>query len=134
MYATSTLEGALYYTEESEPPDYGAIVRRGLTEDGYGEPELVGGGINSEFPDAHPFITPDESFLLFDSYRQPDAGLYVCFRQPDGTWGEAVPLGDKLGIPAAGQCALSPDGRFLFFCLAGDIYWVSAAFLADLGP
>jgi hypothetical protein len=135
MYATATLDGTLYYTGRGEPPDYGAIFSRRQTEGGYAEPELLGGiGINSEYPDAHPFIAPDESFLLFDSYRKPDTGIYVCFREPDGSWGEAIFLCDKLGIPPVGQCALSPDGKYLFFALASDMYWVSADFLADLRP
>ena len=41
-------------------------------------------------------------------------------------------LHDKLGIPPVGQTALSHDGKYLFSCLAGDIYWVDAGFLAEL--
>jgi hypothetical protein len=135
MYATSTLDGTLYYTAHGEGRDYGAIVRRHRTGDGYGEPEVVPGeGINTEFPDAHPWISPDESLLLFDSYRDPGAGIYASFRRPDGAWSPAVPLHDRLGIPPVGQCALSPDGKYLFFCLAGDLYWVDAGFLDELRP
>jgi hypothetical protein len=135
MYATATLDGTLYYTAHGEGRDYGAIVKRQWTADGYGEPEVVPGeGINSEYPDAHPWIAPDESLLLFDSYRDPGAGIYASFRQPDGAWSPAVSLHDRLGIPPVGQCALSHDGKYLFFCLAGDMYWVDAAFLAGLRP
>ena len=133
MYATATLDGALYYTARGEGRDYGAIVRRPRAGADYGEPVVVpGGGINSEFPDAHPFVAPNESFLLFDSYRQPGAGIYATFRQPDGSWSTAVLLNDRLGIPPVGQCAVSPDGRYLWFCLAGDMWWVDAAFLDEL--
>ncbi len=133
MYATSTFDGTIYYTAHGEGRDYGAIVKRLRTGDGYGEPEVVSGeGINTEFPDAHPWIAPDESLLLFDSYREPGAGIYASFRRPDGTWSPAVSLHDRLGIPPIGQCALSHDGRYLFFCLAGDMYWVDAGFLDEL--
>jgi len=133
MYATSTLDGTLYYTTRGEGHDYGVIVKRIWTGTGYAEPEVVAGdGINSAAPDAHPFVSPDETLLVFDSYRQPGAGIYASFRQADGTWGAAVFLNDKLGIPPVGQCALSPDGRRLFFCLAGDIYWVDTGFLDEL--
>lgn len=135
MYATSTLDGTLYYTARGEGRDYGAIVRRRWTGEGYGEPEVVPGeGINTGFPDAHPWIAPDESLLLFDSYRDPGAGIYACFRRSDGTWSPAIPLHDGLGIPPVGQCALSHDGKYLFFCLAGDMYWVDAGFLEELRP
>jgi hypothetical protein len=67
--------GTLHYTTHGEPPDYGAIVKRRLTDTGYGDPELLRGGINSESPDAHPFIAPDGSFILFDSYRDDMTGI-----------------------------------------------------------
>ena len=95
---------------------------------------VPGEGINTEFPDAHPWIAPDESLLLFDSYRDPGMGLYASFRAADGSWSPAVSLHDKLGIPPVGQPALSHDGKYLFFCLAGDMYWVDAGFLAELKP
>jgi hypothetical protein len=135
MYATSTLEGTLYYAAHGEGRDIGVIVKRRWTGDGYGEPEVVQGeGINTDFPDAHPWIAPDESLLLFDSYRDPGMGIYASFRQSDGTWSPAVPLHDRLGIPPVGQCALSHDGKYLFFCMAGDMYWVDAGFLNELRP
>jgi hypothetical protein len=58
----------------------------------------------------------------------------VSFRQVDGSFGRAVSLHDELGIPPVGQPALSPDGKYLFFCLAGDMYWVDAGFLTELKP
>ena len=58
----------------------------------------------------------------------------VASGQPDGTWSPAVSLHDRLGIPAVGHCALSHDGKYLFFCLAGDMYWVDAGFLSELRP
>ncbi|MEN8008683.1 MAG: hypothetical protein ABFS42_16865, partial [Candidatus Krumholzibacteriota bacterium] len=133
MYATSALDGSLYYTTQGEGNDYGVIVKRTWSADGYGEPVVVPGeGINTEFPDAHPWIAPDESLLVFDSYRDPGMGLYASFRQDDGSWSPAVSLHDKLGIPPVGQPALSHDGKYLFFCLAGDMYWVDAGFLDGL--
>ena len=135
MYATSTLDGSLYYTAHGEGRDIGVIVKRPWTGDGYGEPEVVQGeGINTEAPDAHPWIAPDESLLLFDSYRDPGTGIYASFRQSDGAWSPAVSVSDYLGIPPVGQCALSHDSKYLFFCLAGDMYWVDAGFLDELRP
>jgi hypothetical protein len=135
MYATSTLDGTVYYTADV-PGRRGNsdIVFRRLTDGGYSEPESPAGGVNSETQDAHPFIAPDESYILFDSMRDDMAGLCACFRRKDGTWGEAVQLNDALDIPPAGQAAVSPDGKYVFFCLAGDMYWVSADFLDELRP
>ena len=133
MYATSTLAGALYYTVEGEGRDYGAIVRREWNGTSYGEPVVVPGeGINTDAPDAHPWIAPNEDLLLFDSYREPGMGIFASFRGPDGAWGRAVSLHDRLGIPPVGQPAMSHDLKYLFFCLAGDMYWVDAGFLAEV--
>jgi hypothetical protein len=132
MYPTATRDGTLYYTMEARPPDYGVLVCRRWQEGRFGEPEeLQGGGVNSPEPDAHPFITADESLLVFDTYRRSGPGLYFSHRQPDGTWSQAIYLTEMLGIPPAGQPALSPDGRYLFFCLAGDMYWVRAEGLLE---
>lgn len=132
MYPTAALDGTLYYTETSGRPDYGVLVKRAWRDGEFGEPEvLVGGNINTEAPDAHPYITPDQDLLVFDSMRPAGVGLYASLRNGDGSWGEAVLLSEKLGIPPAGQAALSPDGKYLFFCLAGDMYWVEANNLWD---
>jgi hypothetical protein len=123
---------------ETPPPDYGVIGVTYWTGEGFAEPEAVGGGVHSNAPDAHPFIAPDESFLVFDSYREGSGGfggIYVCFRSADGTWGDAILLNGLLGIPPfAGQPALSPDGRYLFYSLHWDMYWVSAGILEELRP
>lgn len=134
MYPTVTRDGVLYYTEITGRPDYGVLVRRRPSGDGFGEPEVLQGGMNSPAPDAHPFIAPDESFLLFDTYRQPGAGIYVSFRRPDGSWSGIISLCDRLGIPPVGQAALTPDGKYLFFSLCNDMYWVDAGFLRELKP
>jgi hypothetical protein len=135
MYATSTLDGTLYYTKDV-PGQRGNsdIVFRRLTAEGYSEPETPTGGINSNTQDSHPFIAPDESYIIFGSKRDRRVGLCVCFRQKDGSWGKAHYLKDILGIPPAGQAALSPDGEYIFFCLAGDMYWAKADFLDELRP
>ena len=133
----STLSGRIYYTEAGQRPDYGIIARRSPTSDGYGEPEILIGDVQSEAPDAHPCIAPDESFLVFDSYRDQDGtcGLYVAFPLADGTWSEAVCLNERLGIPPrAGQPALSPDGKYLFYSMEGNMYWVNAERLLEFQP
>jgi hypothetical protein len=135
MYPTADLEGTLYYTARGEGRDYGAIVARSWVDGAYGEPVVVPGeGINSEFPDAHPWIAPDGNLLVFDSYREPDPGVYFSFRGDDGAWTPAVSVCKALDIPPVGQPAMSHDGKYLFFCLAGDMYWVDAGFMEEYRP
>jgi hypothetical protein len=135
MYATSSLDGSVYYTVTAGRPDYGVIGMVEPSEMGYTETEVLAGGINSDRIDAHPCIAPDESMILFDSDRDRRYCIYVAYREADGSWGAPICLADHIPLPGlAGQAALSPDGRYLFFSYEGDMYWVSARILKELGP
>jgi len=127
MYATSTLDGALFCTVTTGRPDYGVIGRYSPAGDGYSEPVIVDGGVNSEKLDAHPWVAPDESFVIFDSDRDGKLKMYVCFNVENSSWGEARELNERLDIPyMCGQASMSPDMKYLFFCRHGDIWWVDA--------
>jgi len=81
---------------------------------------------------AHPCIAPDGSYLIFDV--QGGSYMYICFKKQDGTWGEAIDL-TKLGFnPSAGGATISPDDKYLFFCLNQDIWWVSTKVIEKLRP
>lgn len=81
---------------------------------------------------AHPCIAPDGSYLLFDV----DGGsyLFVSFRKADGSWGEAIDLTEHGFDPLAGGAYISPDGKYLFFALNDDIWWVDANVIEELRP
>ena len=63
----------------------------------------------------------------------PAPGLYLSLRRADGTWSPLVSLGGGINSPEAGvNCQmLSPDGRYLFFTRAGDIFWVDASVIEE---
>jgi hypothetical protein len=135
MYVTTTNDGSIYTTDIRGP---GVIAKSRFIDGKYTELEKLGGGVNSPMPGAHPCVAPDESFIIFDSRRpmeSDDPDLYVCFRQKDGTWGEAMNLGDKINTSAPEiAAALSPDGKYLFYQSRGDIYWVSTRILESFKP
>jgi Tol biopolymer transport system component len=81
---------------------------------------------------AHPCISPDGHYLLFDV----DSGsyLFVSFRQADGTWGQAIDLSTYGFDPLAGGATISPDGKYLFFSLRDDIWWVDSEVILALEP
>jgi len=92
---------------------------------------------------AHPFIAPDESYLIWDDQRDNGKGgadLYISFKQQDGSWGKAINLGDKINTEfAEAYGSVSPDGKYFFFHRGfggdkGNIYWVDAQFIEDLRP
>ena len=127
--ATAT-DGGLYFTA-ARAKQYG-IWKSGRTEEGYSEPELV-----VPFA-AHPFVAPDESYLLCDRYGDNRTSrLYVCFPRKDGTWSEPTPLGDEINATGTELIAkVSPDGKYLFFQRKldnnTDVYWVDASIVAEL--
>lgn len=90
---------------------------------------------------AHPFIAPDESYLIWDVRRGlGGSDLYISFRKADGAWGPALNMGDKINTASNEMFAVvSPDGKALFFCRYedfdhGDIYWVDAKLIESLRP
>jgi len=67
---------------------------------------------------AHPFIAPDESYLIFDSQvtgmGRPE--LFISFKKSDGSWTKAVNMGSAINATKTefGAC-VSPDEKYLFF-------------------
>ena len=75
--------------------------------------------------DAHPCISWDESYIIFDSSERAgvrDNDLFVSFQSEDGTWSEAFNLGQFLGLDNSGLARISADGESIYFHSDGDIY------------
>ena len=98
-----------------------------------------------------PYISPDESYIIFNSIRDGGFGgsdLYICFKQSNGEWGKEIKMGNKINTEAMERFPnVTPDGKYLFFMSTrlikdadanspgngnGDIYWVSASIIDDL--
>lgn len=79
---------------------------------------------------AHPCIAPDGSYILFDV----DSGhhLFVSFKKKDGTWSNAIDLTNHGIDIMAGGASITPDGKYLFFNLNGQLMWVNAKVVEDL--
>ena len=124
MYPSMTLESTLYYAYGDDVP----IFRRYV--DGvYQEEELVGKHIYQSYVTPHPFIAPDESYLLYG-----DGELYVSFRIGANTWTVPKCMTDYLGVKPAGKPRVSYDGKYIFFVSNNDIYWVDAKIIEELKP
>jgi hypothetical protein len=123
--------------------DFG-IYRAELRDGEYARPELLPPSVNSAegLLNWTPFISPDESTLLFCSRRfipADDYGdLFVCFRRADGTWTDRIRLEEPINSQGLERFpALSPDGRILFFTRDTpgwdeDVYWVNAGIIGKL--
>ena len=139
MYVSSTQRGDLYMTDITNAAG-GGLVKTAMAGGALGAPARLPDAINAPEPVAHAFIAPDESTVVFDSYGRPGAqggegDLYVSFRKVDGSWGEAINLGNTINTPGTNFCPMvSPDGKYLFYSAGRDIYWVSAEAIHRLRP
>jgi len=130
MYVTSAENGNIYYGIESSSG--ASIVQTRFVDGRFSEPVIQ--NINFADPDIsqtylfHPAIAPDDSYIVFDN----NEGLFVCFRQSDGLWSDAVSLNELLDETNAVIPSISPDARFLFFASQNDLYWISTDIIQKL--
>ena len=121
------------------------IIRISTIKDGKRqEPKKMGAVVNKGKWTAHPFIAPDESYLIWDSEREGgfgDTDIYISFRQKDGSWGSAINMGDKVNSDKADfYASVTPDGKYILFNRTIDdkgnidIYWVDAQVIETLRP
>lgn len=146
MRMTSSSNGTFVFDEIGMPNGDGVLRYSRLVEGKREAPRPFGKTINTGRMNAHPFIAPDESYLIFDGEREGgfgDSDLYISFRQEDGSWGTAINLGDTINTEAWEAAAtVTPDGKYLFFNRNMgsndyenvDIFWVDAKVIEDLRP
>ncbi len=144
MRLTASAKGTYFFDEFKR--DFTGDIRYSRLVDGkYEEPKLLNKSINSG-KSFHPFIAPDESYLIFDSRREGgygDSDLYISFKKRDGSWGDAINLGDEINTEAwEAAASVTPDGKYLFFNRNMgsdkyenvDIYWVDAKVIEQVRP
>jgi len=145
-----TGDGTLYYGTNYQ--DAKGIVCSEFVDGHYSEPEPLGSRINSNHNEGFPYIAPDESYIIFSSFRPGSFGLgdlYISFRRDDGTWTEPRNLGPEINSEAKDRFPyVSPDGKYFFFNSSrvsklnakkipdgpGNIFWVDAGFIEELKP
>ena len=145
MRLTASSKGTYVFDEAVE--DGNGVIRYSRLVNGKREePKPFGKEINTGKYNVHPFIAPDESYLLWDGRRESGFGgadIYVSFKQKDGSWGEAINLGPKINTYGGEAGArVTPDGKYLFFTRnmtpgnyhGADIVWVDAQIIETLRP
>ena len=129
------------------------VIRISTIKDGKREkPRLLGKEINTGKFTCHPFIAPDDSYLIWESEREGGYGgtdLYVSFRQQDGSWGTVINMGNDINTSIEdGSANVTPDGKYLFFTRIEEKtredgtkywteqkrYWVSTQVIENLRP
>lgn len=122
------------------------LIRISTIKDGVRQPpEVMSSIVNTGKWTAHPFIAPDESYLIWDSEREGGFGgsdLYISFKQADGSWGDAINMGSAVNSDKwDAYASVTPDGKYILFNRAldddsveVDIYWVDASIIDRLRP
>lgn len=144
MRLTASSKGT-YFFDEFKADFTGSIRYSRLVNGKHEKPKLLSKKINGG-KSFHPFIAPDESYLIFDGKREGGYGgsdLYISYRQKDGSWSEPINLGDKINTRGwEAVASVTPDGKYLFFNRNMDpeshenvdIFWVDAQFIEALKP
>jgi hypothetical protein len=133
MFLSSSQDGQLYTTDMSSRSVNGKTYLAKIT---------VTDGVFTDYErlpietpwgnPAHPCIALDGSYILFDVGSGNH--LFVSFKEADGTWGEPMDLTKQGFDPMAGGAYISPDGKYLFFSLNKDIWWVDIEVIGNLRP
>ena len=138
MHISATTDGTIYTTDISGGMGSEALGIIKKVNGEYEKLEKLGLPFNNVEKQQHPWIAPDESYIIFTVRRpgqDPVSVLFCSFRNKEGKWSEPKEL--KLGINA-GQPFVSFDGKYLFFTSGeqgkGDIYWVSSKIIEELKP
>ncbi|MFH1942445.1 MAG: hypothetical protein ABIL68_10105 [bacterium] len=142
LHPTISKNGNLYYFCDFDTTSKADIYCSKFVDGKYTTPEKLRSKINSESSDLDPFIAPDESYLIFHSYRPGgfgEADLYISFRNEDGSWRAAINLGEKINTADHDLCGrVSHDGKYLFFKRLkmnprqSDNYWVDVKIIEEL--
>jgi len=142
---SATRDGTIYFASTRDA-GRAHIFRSHFINGAYGEPEKLGPEVNSRWSDSDPFVSPDETVLVFASsgvdlsgiedrpetikgggVLYPRADLYVSFL-PGGRWSQAQHLGHGINTFAEEDSpSITPDGKYLFFSSERSPFTVPSA-------
>ena len=133
-----TKQGTIYFLDLKSGYKGNCGLFRAESKNGdYSIPEFLPEHINQkDSQDWCPFISPDESYLIFSSDRKDGFGagdLYICFRDESGKWKQPINMGESINSEKQERFpGVSPDGKYLFFTRwfgppnFHDLYWIDA--------
>jgi hypothetical protein len=134
MFPSVADNGNMYFTSGNGATTCWIAVSR-YENGSYQEPEPVSDSINYLYWAAHPFIAPDESYIIFDACTDSINHIYdlfISFRKPDDNWTTAKKIPSPI---SPGGCPfVSRDGNYFFFWKTNCIKWVDAGFIEDMRP
>ena len=141
-----SIDETLYFYSIREDGAGGADIYYSEFTDNKYQPAInIGSNINTEGDEYNPFVAPDGSYLIFNTpnrrgIEKGNHDIYISYKNEDGSWTEAVNMGDYINSPYDDWAAyVTSDGKYLFFTSRKrskgnqpDIYWVNAEIIIDL--
>lgn len=101
-------------------------------ENQFSKPQNLGKPISTNNYEFDPYISPDESFIIFSINEKGNSSLYFSTRDKSNNWTKPQNLGDKINITNQDFApSLSADGKFIFFSNNGKLKWVSSEILNE---
>ncbi|NQT25603.1 hypothetical protein HQ585_09630 [candidate division KSB1 bacterium] len=90
------------------------------------------------FKDTHPCVSPDESYLIFDSdnrERINNCELFISFKKSDASWTNPINMEKYIKQAGATMVKVTLDGKLIFYHdNSGISWWVSSEIINDLKP
>ncbi len=126
--------GTLYWSGVGEDSKgKGDIYYSNYVSGKYSKPVNMGPAINTDAAESCPYISPDETYIIFSRFSQEGENFYISYKSSSGEWLPAAKIHDESeGVSPK----ISPDGKYFFFLGAGaeGIYWMPAQFIETLRP
>lgn len=134
--------GNLYFSGDFDDPGQKDIYYSEFISGRYSTPINLGDKVNSEYHESHVYVSPDESYILFDSHRPNENGktdIYISIKTKDGSWSEAKNVGSLVNSEYSDWYpSVTPDGKYIMYSRnidrAADIMWVDAKIIESLRP
>ena len=121
-YPMMTKNGTIYFSSQREGPGTNNIYKSEFVNGKYLKPIKLAVSINTENREFDPYISPDESILIFTSDRPEGFGsgdLYISFKDKEGNWMKAKNMGNNINTRWPEYSPMiSPDGKYIFFTSA----------------
>lgn len=121
-------DGSLYFCNWDNKNQTGNIYMSQCDENKCSDPVKIDNPISIGYSDVNPFISPDGRYMIFTSNRPGGYGdydRYISYRNNDGTWTSPKNPGPEFNTKDGdSDMDVSPDGRYIFGYLNGNIYWM----------
>jgi Tol biopolymer transport system component len=129
FHPSLTEDGMLYFCYWDVGNTSGDIFVSRCTEKRCSEPSRAGTLVSTdEVSNVDPFVSPDGTYIIFASDREGGYGghdQYISFKKDDGAWSDLVNPGAPFNTADDDyDMDISPDGKYIFLYLDGDIYWM----------